>query len=95
MKHAYGKMVEDSDEDSELDESVKKRLIEVTPNTRRKIRNEIDEENTGKIGPVGTFFTLLKGFVAAGVLFIPKGFYTGGWGFTSAALLFSCFLTIF
>jgi len=60
-----------------------------------KILRELDEENAGKIGPIPTFFTLLKGFIAAGVLFLPKGFYTGGWGFTSGALFFSCLLTIF
>ena len=95
VRHAYGKMVEDSDNDSELDTETREMMNDATPNTKMKLRNEAEEEVTGKIGPASTFFTLLKGFVAAGVLFIPKGFYSGGWGFTSAALFFSCLLTIF
>jgi proton-coupled amino acid transporter len=66
----------------------------MTPNTRKTFKNQIDEENTGKIGPAGTFFTLLKGFVASGVLFLPKGFVTGGWLFSSVVLSLSCVLTI-
>ena len=93
IRHAYGNQPDDTDDD-ELDEGTKRKLAEATPNTRRTLLVQIEEEKVGKIGPAGTFFTLLKGFVAAGVLFLPKGFVTGGWLFSSAALIFSCFLTI-
>jgi hypothetical protein len=89
-RHACGVVPDDTDEDSEIDEDTRKKLAESTPNTRRALRSQIDEEHTGKIGPMSTFFTLLKGFVATGVLFIPKGFVTGGWLFSSIALFLSC-----
>lgn len=47
----------------------------------------------GKIGPLKTFFTLIKGFVATGVLFLPKGWVNGGWLFSTVALILSCILT--
>ena len=95
MKHAYGNMIDDSSDNSDYDDYTKEMLENATPNTRRKLKEEIEEEVTGKIGPASTFFTLLKGFVATGVLFLPKGFVTGGWTFMTAALIFSCCLTIF
>lgn len=73
---------------------MKIRLFKMSPNTRRDVKTKIDEEQTGKVGPIGTFFTLLKGFVASGVLFLPKGFVTGGWLFSTIALCISCVLTI-
>lgn len=94
IRHAYGNQPDDTDEDEELDENMKLKLSEATPITRRSLRSQIEEERVGKIGPAGTFFTLLKGFVAAGVLFLPKGFVTGGWLFSSIALIASCLLTI-
>ena len=70
-------------------------MREATPNTRSRLKSQLDEKHAGKISPVLTFLTLFKGFVGTGVLFLPKGFYTGGWGFMSVALLLSCGLTIF
>ena len=58
--------------------------------TKRRLKEEHDIEKAGKIGPVGTFFTLVKGFVATGVLFLPKGWRNGGWMFSSASLIMSC-----
>ena len=51
-------------------------------------------DKVGKIGPFKTFFTLLKGFVATGVLFLPKGWRNGGWLFSTTALIASAVLTI-
>ena len=95
IKHAYGNMIADSSDNSDYDDYTKKLLENATPNTKRRLKEEIEEEVTGKVGLASTFFTLLKGFVAAGVLFLPKGFVTGGWTFMTGSLIFSCCLTIF
>lgn len=92
-RHAYGQNRSESDDDDYTKE-IKDKLILMTPNTRRDFKNKIDEEQTGKIGPAGAFFTLLKGFVASGVLFLPKGFVTGGWLFSSITLFLSGVFTI-
>lgn len=90
IKHSYGENPrDDTDEESDIDDETRKILNEATPNTRGKIISEIDEEKAGKIGPVKTFFTLIKGFVAAGVLFLPKGWRNGGWLFSTITLLLS------
>jgi solute carrier family 36 (proton-coupled amino acid transporter) len=92
-RHAYGQNRSDSDDD-DYTEELRAKLVLMTPNTRRNYKSIIEEEQTGKVGPAGTFFTLLKGFVASGVLFLPKGFVTGGWLFSSVTLFLSCILTI-
>lgn len=95
VKHVYGELRDDTEDDNDLDSEERERLENATPNTRQKIKSELEVEHTGKIGPFSTFFTLFKGFVATGVLFLPKGFSSGGWLFTTLALLLSCGLTIF
>jgi amino acid permease len=40
-----------------------------------------------------TFFTLIKGFIGTGILFLPKGFKNGGYIFSSGAIFLSLFLT--
>ena len=72
--------------------SSKKRLliIHLTP---RKF-GEVSTSLKKLVRLVQTFFTLLKGFVATGVLFLPKGWRNGGWLFSSLALVASCILTI-
>lgn len=84
IRHVYGEYGDDdTDQESDIDEDTKRKIVDATPNTRRRMLSEIDTEHTGKIGPVKTFFTLLKGFVAAGVLFLPKGWVNGGWLFST------------
>jgi len=48
-----------------------------------------------KLGPWGTYFSTLKGFVAIGLLYMPKNSLNGGWGFTIFAMLFSFFVTYY
>ncbi len=40
---------------------------------------------TACLGPMETFFTLFKGLVAIGILYLPKGFSHAGWLFSIAA----------
>jgi hypothetical protein len=74
---------DDSEEESGIDDETRQRIVAATPNTRKRIIAEIDEQKVGKIGPLKTFFTLMKGFVATGVLFLPKGWKSGGWLFST------------
>ena len=40
-----------------------------------------------------TYIAVIKGYVGAGVLFIPKNFSNGGWAFSSACLVLSCWIS--
>ena len=66
-----------------------------TPLTQRRIRGEVERQSVQKNGLMKTFFTLIKGFVATGVLFMPKGFKNGGWLFSSITLFLSSLLTLY
>lgn len=66
------------DEDEEPEESDEESLL--LP--RRKERPQ------HKATVFKTIILLIKSFVGTGVLFLPKGFHNGGWGFSSVALLF-------
>ena len=48
-----------------------------------------------KNGAVKTFFTLIKGFVATGMLFLPKGFNNGGYLFSSLTVVASAVMTFY
>ena len=66
------------------------KLLQILEN---KLKDEHDIQKAGKIGPFGTFFTLVKGFVASGILFLPKGWRNGGWLFSSITLFLSSIFT--
>jgi amino acid permease len=40
-----------------------------------------------------TFFTLVKGFVCGGILYLPKNYYNGGYLFSPIAIILSCIIT--
>ena len=48
-----------------------------------------------RLGPLATCFTIFKGFVATGVLYIPKDFANGGWLFTPITLIASLIVTLY
>ena len=48
-----------------------------------------------KLGPVATYFTLIKGFVCVGILYLPNNFYNGGAVFSLLVFVFSGFFTLF
>ena len=50
---------------------------------------------TKKMGDFATAFTLFKGFVGAGILFLPNGFYNAGWLFGVIAMTFSVAVTFY
>lgn len=91
-KRMYGGAGPDDSDQSE-DEDVD--LIDKTPHTKRRMVEDKAKTAVNKLGPAATYLTLLKGFVASAVLYLPKSFVNGGWGFSIAALLVSCVITIY
>ena len=47
------------------------------------------------LGPLATCFTIFKGFVATGILYVPKDFYNGGYIFTPITLIASLIVTLY
>ena len=48
-----------------------------------------------KLGPIATCFTIFKGFVATGILYVPKDFKNGGYLFTPITLIASLVATLY
>ena len=94
-KRKFGRLgkvgVEDSDDDDEFDPD----LVNKTPNTKRRVKEEKIVSKVKKLGCFSTFMTLIKGFVCTGCLYLPKSVVNGGWGFSNIMLVFSAFLTIY
>jgi hypothetical protein len=65
-----------------------------SPRTQRKIIEDKILPNVEKLGPVATYFTLIKGFICTGCLYLPKSaFVNGGWFFALLSMTLSGFLT--
>lgn len=47
-----------------------------------------------KLSPMATYFSLLKGFVCTGILYLPKNFHNGGWLWAMVSMILSWFLTL-
>jgi len=90
--HIYGEPARD---DSDEEEKENPELVGKTPNTRKRLIKEKATEEVEKLGPLATAFTLFKGIVCSGILYLPTSFVTGGWLFSGVALIFSLFLTLF
>ena len=91
-KRRYGGNPDDSDEDSDNENDPD--LMDKTPGTKRRLMDEKSKSVVNKLGPCNTFLTLVKGFVASAVLYLPKSFVNGGYGFSILALIVSCVVTI-
>jgi amino acid permease len=48
-----------------------------------------------KLSPLQTYFSLLKGFICTGILYLPKNFKNGGWAWALVSMIMSFFLTLF
>ena len=92
-RHTHGEMEADPSDD-DISEDFRDQILDKTPMTRKRLKSQHELEKIGKIGPVKTFFTLFKGFVATGILFLPKGFKNGGWLFSTICLSLSSIFTI-
>ena len=57
----------------------------------RKLDSHLDQIE--KMNAFGAYIAIIKGYVGAGVFFIPKNFSNGGWAFSSMCLVLSCWLS--
>jgi amino acid permease len=80
---------DDSDEDKNPN------LAGKTPRTKKRIIRETESEKIKKLGPFSTGFTLFKGFVCTGILYMPLNFQSGGSLFSAFALIFALVLTLY
>lgn len=65
----------------------------MAPHARQKELQQAALQSVDLLGPISTFMTLIKGFLNSAILFAPKIFVNGGWGFTAFALVFINILT--
>jgi len=63
--------------------------------TKKRILDNKAQKKVKKLGPCATFLTLIKGFVCSAVIYLPKSFVNGGWGFSIIVLVLCAFLTIY
>jgi len=59
-----------------------------------QIKREEALEDEAKLGAWATGFSLFKGFVGTGILYMPANFITAGWGFSTFTLILAAILTI-
>jgi solute carrier family 36 (proton-coupled amino acid transporter) len=52
-----------------------------------------ESEKVAKLSPLRTYFSLLKGFVCTGILYMPKNFKNSGWLWGGVAMFLSFILT--
>lgn len=74
--------------------SAKLIIFSATPNTQRHIIEAKDKSRVKKLSPMQTYFSLLKGFVCTGILYLPKNFKNGGWLWAAISMVLSFFLTL-
>jgi len=79
----------------EADEDVQAMVADATPMTKRRVAKEEESKQVKKLGPLATCFTIFKGFVATGVLYVPIDFKNGGYVFAPVTLLISLFVTLY
>ena len=82
-------------ESEEEDEAIRDKMADATPMTQRRINKEENVKKVKKLGPMATSFTIFKGFVCTGILYMPKDFVNGGWLFSSACILVSLGATLY
>lgn len=70
-------------------------MYSVNLETKKQLLSEIEVSNVKKLGTVATYFSLLKGFVAIGILYMPKNTRNGGWLFTLCTMIMSFLITYY
>ncbi|CDW90768.1 UNKNOWN [Stylonychia lemnae] len=83
------------DEDDVDTTNYPKEVQNATPHTKRKMIEEIQIKKIKKLTPIGTYFSLLKGFVCTGILYLPKNFRNGGWLWALLSMVLSFVLTLY
>ena len=90
--HKFGMTGDDSEED---DPDILAAVEDSTPITKRRVIKEENIKKVKKLGPYATAFTIFKGFVCTGILYMPKDFINGGWLFSAICILCALFLTLY
>lgn len=70
-------------------------LLNATPIAQKRMIRESETKKIPKLGPIATGFTLFKGFVCTGILYMPLSFVNGGYIFSVVALIFALVLTLY
>ena len=70
-------------------------LYSLSTDVQRQIIKEAEIIAVKKLGPWQTYFSLLKGFVAIGFLWMPKNCLNGGWAFSLFAMALSFTVTLY
>lgn len=71
-------------------------VAQMSPMVTRKLLSHSELQNvTNKLSPLSTYFSLLKGFIAIGILYMPKNCKNGGWAFSLGTMVFSFFVTYY
>ena len=89
VAHRFGEHNKDV---SELDDNFRPDL---SPHSKQRALKEDDKTQVKRLGDMATFFSLLKGMVCTGVIYLPRNLYNGGWAFSTFALLLAYALTLF
>ena len=66
-----------------------------TPRTKKRVKRQEAQGHVKLMGPWATAFTLFKGFVCTGILYMPSAFKDGGWLFSLIAMLLALALTLY
>jgi len=82
-------------ESEEEDTDILDQVVDKTPMTKRRIIAEENAKKVKKLGPLATSFTIFKGFVCTGILYMPKDFINGGWLFSAICVILSLILTLY
>ena len=90
--HKFGMAGDDSEED---DPDILAAVQDKTPMTKRRVIKEEQIKKVAKLGPYATAFTIFKGFVCTGILYMPKDFINGGYLFSGICIAAALFLTLY
>ena len=86
-KNKFGGVGHDqSDEDEQMTGFFE--FEDKSPMTRQAMKRTLQKAELKLLGPMGTYLTLMKGFICTGVLFLPNAVLSGGYGF-SAIMIFA------
>lgn len=84
------------DPDEVTDETLRNQIDDKTPTTAKRMALDGKSQSVvKKLGPIQTCFTIFKGFVATGILYVPADFKNGGWLFTPISLVISLCITLY
>lgn len=88
----------EEEEEEEIEEDLEEAIESETETSsllarERGVRKERSTKH--QTSTVKAVLLLLKSFVGTGVLFLPKAFHNGGWGFSSLCLLFCAILSYY